>query len=57
MAGKQRAYLFQINKENNKIIKNLNKNIFINEKYNEELIDGIDKYWGKYTFSPYIDMN
>ena len=50
MAGKQRAYLFQINKENNKMIKNLNKNIFINEKYNEELIDGIDKYWGKYTF-------
>lgn len=50
MAGKQRAYLFQINKENNKIIKNLNRNIFINEKYNEELIDGIDKYWGKYTF-------
>ena len=50
MAGKQRAYLFQITKENNKFIKNLNKNIFINEKYNEELIDGIDKYWGKYTF-------
>lgn len=50
MAGKQRTYLFKINKENNKIIKNLNKNIFINEKYNEELIDGIDKYWGKYTF-------
>ena len=50
MAGKQRAYLFQIKKENNKIIKNLNKNIFINEKYNEELIDSIDKYWGKYTF-------
>lgn len=50
IAGKQRAYLFQINKENNKIIKTLNKNIFINEKYNEELIDGIDKYWGKYTF-------
>lgn len=50
MAGKQKAYIFQINKENNKITKNLNKNIFINEKYNEELIDGIDKYWGKYTF-------
>ena len=50
MAGKQRAYLFQKNKENNKFIKNLNKNIFINEKYNEELIDGIDKYWVKYTF-------
>lgn len=50
IAGKQRAYLFEIKKEDNKIIKNLNKNIFINEKYNEELIDGIDKYWGKYTF-------
>ena len=50
MAGKQRAYLFQINKGDNKIIKNLNKNIFINEKYNGELIEGIDKYWGKYTF-------
>lgn len=50
IAGKQRAYLFQIKKENNKITKNLNKNIFNNEKYNEELIDGIDKYWGKYTF-------
>ena len=49
-AGKQRAYLFEIKKEDNKIIKNLNKNIFINEKYNEELIDGIDKYRGKYTF-------
>lgn len=49
-AGKQRAYLFEIKKEDNKIIKNLNKNIFINEKYNEELIDEIDKYWGKYTF-------
>lgn len=49
-AGKQRAYLFEIKKEDSKIIKNLNKNIFINEKYNEELIDEIDKYWGKYTF-------
>ena len=49
-AGKQRAYLFEIKKEDSKIIKNLNKNIFVNEKYNEELIDGIDKYWGKYTF-------
>ncbi len=49
-AGKQRAYLFEIKKEDSKIIKNLNKNIFINEKYKEELIEGIDKYWGKYTF-------
>ena len=48
--------LFQINKENNKIIKNLNKNIFINEKYNEELIDGIDKYWGKYTFLSLLSL-
>ncbi|MCI8617786.1 MAG: AAA family ATPase [Clostridia bacterium] len=50
MAGKQRAYLFEIKKEDNRIIKNLNNNIFKNEKYNEELIDGIDKYWGKYSF-------
>lgn len=50
MAGKQRGYLFQIKKEENNITKNLNKNIFLNEKYNNELIDTIDKYWGKYTF-------
>lgn len=50
MAGKQRAYLFEIKKDDIKIIKNFNKNIFINEKYNEELTDGIEKYWGKYTF-------
>ena len=50
MAGKQRAYLFEIKKEDNKIIKNLNNNIFKNEKYNDELIEAIDKYWGKYTF-------
>lgn len=50
MAGKQRAYLFELNKEDGKIIKTLNKNIFMNDKYNEELIDEIDKYWGKYSF-------
>lgn len=50
MAGKQRAYLFELKKEDNKIIKTLNKNIFMNDKYNEELIDEIDKYWGKYSF-------
>ena len=50
IAGKQRAYLFELKKEYNKIIKTLNKNIFINDKYNEELIDEIDKYWGKYSF-------
>ena len=50
IAGKQRAYLFELKKEDNKIIKTLNKNIFMNDKYNEELIDEIDKYWGKYSF-------
>ena len=50
IAGKQRAYLFELKKKDNKIIKTLNKNIFINDKYNEELIDEIDKYWGKYSF-------
>lgn len=50
IAGKQRAYLFELKKEDNKIIKTLNKNIFMNDKYNEELIDEIDKYWGKHSF-------
>ena len=50
IAGKQRAYLFELKKKDNKIIKTLNKNIFMNDKYNEELIDEIDKYWGKYSF-------
>ena len=50
IAGKQRTYLFELKKEDNKIIKTLNKNIFMNDKYNEELIDEIDKYWGKYSF-------
>ena len=49
-ADKQRAFLFQINKKENLIEKNLNKSIFNNIKYNEELIDIIDKYWGKYSF-------
>ena len=46
---KQRGYLFEIKKENNIIKKSLNSNIFMNEKYNEEIFDIIDKYWGKYT--------
>lgn len=50
MADKQRAFLFQINKNEKSIEKMLNKNIFKNLKYNEELVDIIDKYWGKYTF-------
>lgn len=50
MAGKQRGYLFQIKKDDSKINKDLNNSIFLNEKYNEELTEGIDKYWGKYSF-------
>lgn len=50
MADKQRAYLFELNKENNKIIKKLNKKIFLNVRYNEDLIDEINKYWGRYSF-------
>lgn len=49
-AGKQRAYLFEIKKEKNKIIIQLNNNIFMNKKYNEELEEVIKKYWGKYSF-------
>lgn len=56
MVGKQRGYLFQINKEDNKIIKNLNNNIFMNEKYNEELMEIIDKYWGKYSFLSLLEF-
>ena len=50
MADKQRAYLFELNKENNKIIKKLNKKIFLNDRYNDDLIDEINKYWGRYSF-------
>lgn len=56
IAGKQRAYLFQISKEENKIVKNLNHNIFTNDKYNEELVDIIDKYWGKYSFLSLLEF-
>lgn len=50
IAGKQRAYLFNLVKKHNKIEKELNNNIFISKKYNEELSEIIDKYWGKYSF-------
>lgn len=56
MAGKQRAYLFQISREGNKIVKNLNNNIFKDRKYNEELIEIIDKYWGKYSFLSLLSL-
>ena len=49
-AVKQKAFYFKICKEEKEIKKELNKNIFNNEKYKKELIDNIDKYWGKYSF-------
>lgn len=50
MADKQRGYLFRINKDESEILSELNKKIFLNGKYNQELIDNINKYWGKYSF-------
>lgn len=47
---KQRAYLYQLKKEEGKITKKLNQNIFPNSKYREELYESIEQYWGKYTF-------
>lgn len=44
--NKQKGYYFKLSKNE----KELNKNIFINEKYNEELKENIEKYWGKYSF-------
>lgn len=44
--NKQKGYYFKLSKNE----KELNKNIFMNEKYNEELKDNIEKYWGKYSF-------
>lgn len=44
--NKQKGYYFNLSKD----IKEFNKNIFKNEKYNEELKENIDKYWGKYSF-------
>lgn len=48
--NKQRGCLFEIKKENEKIVKNLNSSTFKNSKYNEEIIENIEKYWGKYSF-------
>lgn len=49
-ANKQKGYYFQLSKDEKGIIKNLNNSIFINEKYNKELEENIEKYWGKYSF-------
>lgn len=46
LVNKQKGYYFKLSKNE----KELNKNIFINEKYNEELKENIEKYWGKYSF-------
>ena len=56
IAGKQKSYLFQIKKESDKIVKKINKKIFINEKYNEELVEIINKYWGKYSFLSLLEF-
>ena len=48
--NKQKGYYFKLSKNDKNIVKELNKNIFMNEKYNEELKDNIEKYWGKYSF-------
>lgn len=50
LVNKQKGYYFKLSKNNKNIVKELNKNIFVNEKYNEELKDNIEKYWGKYSF-------
>ena len=59
---KQRNFIFEIKEENNNIISDLNLRIFFNERYNEELYENIEKYWGKYSFlslicNEYIDKN
>ncbi len=48
--NKQKGYYFKLYKDGKRIIKKLNKNIFTNEKYNMELEENIEKYWGKYSF-------
>ena len=48
--NKQNGYYFKLSKNGKEIQKELNNNIFVNEKYNKELEDNIEKYWGKYSF-------
>ncbi len=49
-ADKQRTYLYHLKKEPTIIRKELNHTAFLNKKYQEELYENIDKYWGKYSF-------
>lgn len=48
--NKQSGYYFKLSKNGKKIQKELNNKIFTNGKYNKELEDNIEKYWGKYSF-------
>lgn len=50
IVGKQRDLIFHIKEEENDLNSNFNLHIFMNERYNEELCDDIEKYWGKYSF-------
>lgn len=50
MIDKQRGFLYEITKKEGEIQKKLNNNIFFNNKYNEELNEIIEKYWGKHSF-------
>lgn len=49
MGNKQKTFFFQLEKKENTIKKILNKNIFVNDRYRNEIIDNIDKYWGKHS--------
>ena len=48
--NKQNGYYFKLLKSGKNIVKELNNNIFVNEKYNIELEENIEKYWGIYLF-------
>lgn len=48
--NKQNGYYFKLSKKGKEIQKELNNNIFINDRYNKELEENIEKYWGKYSF-------
>lgn len=50
LVNKQNGYYYQISKHDKEIVKELNNSVFINEKYNKELEENIEKYWGKYSF-------
>ena len=48
--NKQNGYYFKLSKQHKEIKKELNNKIFMNDKYNKELEESIEKYWGKYSF-------